>query len=75
MQRQAARDCKKHRAVQEKGKEKLEATQTFRQRVPPYAGPRARGWGQQEVLWTDKVCNQARDSVDLATPGMTRAVA
>ena len=66
MQRQAARDYKKNRAVQEKGKEKLEATQTFRQRVPPYAGPRARGYRQQEVLWTDKTYKQARD---LGRPG------
>ena len=29
--------------------------------MPPHAGPRVRGYRQQEVLWTDKVYNQARD--------------
>ena len=55
MQRQAAKDYAVNKKVQTAAKEKLAQTNTFRQRVPPYAGPRARGYRAQEVRWSDRV--------------------
>ena len=69
MQRQAARDYKKNQEVQVKGKQKLDDTNTFRLRVPPQAGPGARGYRSQAVLWTDKVYDQAMDKGRAGTAG------
>ena len=44
MQRTSARDYSTNKKVQTAAKEKLAKTQTLRQRVPPYAGPRVRGF-------------------------------
>ena len=52
-----------------KGKEKLDETNTFRLRVPPQAGPLARGYRSQAVLWTDKVYDQAMDQGRAGDPG------
>ena len=55
MQRTAARDYRVNKKVQSEAKARLAATNTFRQRIPPYAGPRVRGYRAQEVRWADKV--------------------
>ena len=47
-----------NKKIQTTAKETLAATNTFRQRVPPYAGPRVRGYRAQEVRWQDKVDTQ-----------------
>ena len=61
MQRQAARDYKVNKKVQTEAKARLAATNTFRQRLPPYAGPRVRGYRAQEVRFSDKVDVQDTD--------------
>ena len=61
MQRQAARDYGVNKKVQSAAKARLAATNTFRQRIPPYAGPRVRGYRAQEVRWPDKVNQQDVD--------------
>ena len=61
MQRQAARDYKVNKKVQETAKARLAATNTFRQRLPPYAGPRVRGYRAQEVRFPDMVSQQDVD--------------
>ena len=62
MQRQAARDYSVSKKVQTEAKARLAATNTFRQRIPPYAGPRVRGYRAQEVRWADKVNVQDTDA-------------
>ena len=47
--------------MQSEAKARLAATNTFRQRLPPYAGPRVRGYRAQEVRFSDKVDVQDTD--------------
>ena len=61
MQRQAARDYGVNKRVQSEAKARLAATNTFRQRLPPYAGPRVRGYRAREVRWADHVDQQDTD--------------
>ena len=44
-----------NKKVQPAAKARLAATNTFRQRLPPYAGPRVRGYRAQEVWFSEKV--------------------
>ena len=43
MQREAARGYRVNKRVQSAANARLAATNTFRQRLPPYAAPRVRG--------------------------------
>ena len=61
MRREAARGYRVNKRVQSEAKARLAATNTFRQRIPPYAGPRVRGYRAQEVRWADKVNVQDTD--------------
>ena len=61
MQRQAARDYSVNKKVQSAAKARLAATNTLRQRLPPYAGPRVRGYRAQEVRFSDEVDVQDTD--------------
>ena len=58
MQRQSAKDYQVNKKVQTTAKAKLAATNTFRQRVPSYAGPRVRGIGRRKyagrIKWIPK---------------------
>ena len=68
MQREAARGYRVNKRVPFAAKARLAATNTFRQRLPPYAGPRVRGYRAQEVRFSDKVDVQDTDQWGRGAP-------